>query len=181
VRIVDRIPWSDPRFMELCIKLKDPRTVVGAVVLAWREADKKHPIPVADWKRAGIGQEMIEVGLAKETKNGIYLCDFEKPKPEGAVLDSLTSIADCLEGISLSAQRSWVEEFGEKTVLSVIPTAYAAWLHAQPRSSYTHQITPLPLYLKRCMKNEGRYPTQLPDDGSGLLQRIEESEKKRQK
>lgn len=69
--------WSDARFLKLCIKLKDERTAVGAVVLAWKLAQKHHKtlkVPLAEWIKSGIGTEIIEVGLAEETKEGIYVC-----------------------------------------------------------------------------------------------------------
>jgi hypothetical protein len=70
--------WGDAKFMNLCISLGDPRTAIGAVVMAWKTAQKywypdKKPIPKEEWIKAGIGTELIECGLARETDYGIYV------------------------------------------------------------------------------------------------------------
>lgn len=75
--------WSDPRFMKLCIRLGDERTAIGAVILAWKTAQKhwcphKNPIPNEEWAQAGIGREIIDVGLAKEVDDGIYVAGSEE-------------------------------------------------------------------------------------------------------
>lgn len=75
--------WGESRFMQLCAKLGDARTAIGAVILAWKTAQKfwcpdKKPVPIKDWVEAAIGKEMIEVGLARETNEGIYVCGSEQ-------------------------------------------------------------------------------------------------------
>lgn len=69
--------------MKLCIRLGDERTAIGAVILAWRIAQKywcpeKQPVPQEAWVQSGIGREIIDVGLAKETEAGIYISGAEE-------------------------------------------------------------------------------------------------------
>lgn len=70
--------WSDPRFMRLCIALSDEMRAVGAVVLAWRTAQKfwcpdRQPIPTQDFEAAGLPFALIECGLAEEIDDGIRM------------------------------------------------------------------------------------------------------------
>ncbi len=72
--------WSDPRFMKLCVKLGDEEKAAGKILMAWRLAQKcwcpdKLPIPKEKWS---FGSDLIEVGLAKESGDGIYMCGSEE-------------------------------------------------------------------------------------------------------
>ncbi len=82
INIEDSI-WSDSRFMKLLLKLQDERTAIGAVVMAWKIAQKywcpdKKPIPHIEWLRSNIGREFIDVGLADEKEDGVYVRGSEK-------------------------------------------------------------------------------------------------------
>lgn len=70
--------WSDPRFMRLCIKMGDEFKAIGAVVSAWRQAQKhycpdKKPIPQKDFEAAGLPIELVDVGLAVKCEDGFKM------------------------------------------------------------------------------------------------------------
>jgi hypothetical protein len=75
--------WADPRFLKLCIKLGDEEKALGRVVIAWRFAQKfwcpnKDPIPDEAWTAARLGNELVEVGLARFENGGYYLAGSEE-------------------------------------------------------------------------------------------------------
>lgn len=75
--------WSDPRFMKLCIKLGDQFRAAGAVLYAWKYAQKywcpnKKPIPLQDFINSGIPAEIIACGLAEELDDGIKIKGSEE-------------------------------------------------------------------------------------------------------
>lgn len=70
--------WSDPRFMRLCIKLGDEMRAVGAVVLAWRVAQKywcpdRQPIPSKAFETAGLPGALIDCGLAEDVDGDVRM------------------------------------------------------------------------------------------------------------
>jgi len=75
--------WSDPRFMRLCIKLGDEMRAVGAVVIAWKVAQKywcpdKQAIPNAAFESAALPIQLVEVGLAESIASGIRMRGSEE-------------------------------------------------------------------------------------------------------
>jgi len=74
--------WSDTRFLRLCVKLGNEFQAIGALVLAFKTAQKhwcpaKGPIPPEEWEMAGLPEAIIEVGLAQRLEDGIYVCGAE--------------------------------------------------------------------------------------------------------
>lgn len=66
--------WSDPRFLRLCVKLGDEMRAVGAIVLAWKCAQRyycpdRKPIPAAVFAEIQLPPELIECCLAERTEN----------------------------------------------------------------------------------------------------------------
>lgn len=62
--------FSDRRFGELTIKLKDPDKALGCLMRAWMLAQKWYLrpgqfIPLSEWEKQMLPSEIIEVGLAK--------------------------------------------------------------------------------------------------------------------
>ncbi len=75
---IEETLWSDPRFMRLCVLLGDEMKAVGAIVLAWRTAQKhwcpdRQPIPRSDFTNAGLPLELVTSGLAETIGEGIRL------------------------------------------------------------------------------------------------------------
>ena len=70
--------FTDPRFLELVTLLKNRAEALGSLIFAWRVAQKNYKdgglISKEDWKKQKLNSKIIEVGLAVETENGIYLC-----------------------------------------------------------------------------------------------------------
>ncbi len=70
--------WSDPRFIELCIKLGSSYAGIGAVVTAWviaqRHADAETDVvPMREWVASNLPRALIDVGLAEERDGGVYV------------------------------------------------------------------------------------------------------------
>lgn len=60
---------SDARFLKLCVRLGDEEKAIGKMVLAYRLAAEfwwpgRKAIPSVAWSAAGLGSELLEVGLA---------------------------------------------------------------------------------------------------------------------
>jgi hypothetical protein len=75
--------WGDARFLKLCIALGDELRAVGAVVMAWKTAQRfwcpdRKPIPTSDFQTAGLPKALIDVGLAEETPEGIRMRGSEE-------------------------------------------------------------------------------------------------------
>ena len=75
--------WNDPRFIRLCIKMGDEFRAAGAVLVAWRVAQRfwcpgKNPIPGAAFKEAELPEILIEVGLADREAGGIRMRGSEE-------------------------------------------------------------------------------------------------------
>lgn len=80
INIEDNL-WSDPRFLKLCIALGDEVRAIGAVVLAWKLAQKywcpdRDPIPEPAFD--GLPAELISCGLAEKLDNGIRMRGSEE-------------------------------------------------------------------------------------------------------
>lgn len=80
---IDDSLYTDSRFLKLCIKLGDIHTAVGAVVRVWTVAQKwfvkpEKDIPEGDWKKQGLMDEVIEVGLAVYENGMIHVCGAEE-------------------------------------------------------------------------------------------------------
>lgn len=79
---IEETIWSDPRFLKLCIKLGDELRAIGAVVMAWRLAQKhwcpkKAAVPESEWRLSGLPDAVIEVGLAEFSGDGVKLKGVE--------------------------------------------------------------------------------------------------------
>lgn len=75
--------WSDPRFIELCIKTGSQEFALGAVVKAWVMAQKhattdSNLIPLEDWESAKMTDKLFDVGLALKLEEGVYVKGSEK-------------------------------------------------------------------------------------------------------
>lgn len=75
--------WSDPRFLKLCIKIGNEMQAIGAVVLAWRLAQRyycpdRQPIPVDAFERAEMPEALIETGLAERVDDGVRMCGSDE-------------------------------------------------------------------------------------------------------
>jgi hypothetical protein len=75
--------YKDSRFLKLAMKLGDVDTALGALIRAWTLAQKWHlkpskTIPVTEWAKQGIREEIIEVGLAEVTEEGVRVCGASK-------------------------------------------------------------------------------------------------------
>jgi hypothetical protein len=73
--------WSDPRFLKLCIALGDEMKAIGAIVLAWKLAQKywcpdKKPIPEAAFSE--LPSALITSGLAEKLNDGIRMRGSEE-------------------------------------------------------------------------------------------------------
>jgi hypothetical protein len=82
INIEDSI-WSDPRFLKLAVRLGDEEKALGRLVVAWRFAQKfwcpeRKPIPLDAWAAASLGRELFDVGLARETPEGVYLAGADE-------------------------------------------------------------------------------------------------------
>lgn len=79
INIEDGI-YKDHRFLNLIIKLGSIDTALGAVVRAWSLAQKHflneengRLIPLSEWKKQSISDEIINTGLAEVREKGIYV------------------------------------------------------------------------------------------------------------
>ena len=67
----------------MCILLKDEEKALGAVGFAWKSAQRywcpdKKPIPLDVFGRISSGPFLIEVGLARQTEEGVYIAGAEE-------------------------------------------------------------------------------------------------------
>lgn len=85
--LIDKEMFGRRAFSELVIKLGGREQAMGALVFAWLLGQqfwilKQEYIPMEVWKKEGLRSEIIEVGLARESEEGVYLCGardfFEK-------------------------------------------------------------------------------------------------------
>lgn len=70
--------WGDKRFVDLCIKMQDADKALGGLVRAWMLAQKWYlrpdkGIPDTEWKKQGIPEAIIEVGLAKRSGDFVFV------------------------------------------------------------------------------------------------------------
>jgi hypothetical protein len=72
--------YKDSRFIKLCIILRDLRTALGALFQAWALAqdhveidNPEGVIPLSEWKKQGISNEIIDVGLAEVRGDVVYI------------------------------------------------------------------------------------------------------------
>lgn len=75
--------WADPRYINLILLLKNKYEAIGMRVDIMLLAQKywcpdKQPIPFDIWKTLKCPNELIEVGLVEERKNGYYVKGSEK-------------------------------------------------------------------------------------------------------
>ncbi len=81
---VDEEYWADPRRMRLAIKLGNEFMADGAMLNAWKLAERfwferdggevqNKPIPLDAWTAAGLDDSIVEVGFAVKTDEGIYV------------------------------------------------------------------------------------------------------------
>lgn len=75
--------WIDSRFIRLCILLQDEEKALGAVGFAWRTAQRfwcpeRRPIPAEVFGRLASAAFLLEVGLARETPEGVYMAGSEE-------------------------------------------------------------------------------------------------------
>jgi uncharacterized phage protein (TIGR02220 family) len=75
--------WSDDRYQELAVLSGSRAMAAGSVLLAIVTAQKhwcpeKRPIPKKEWDRLTLSKEMLQVGLAEEMENSVYLRGSEK-------------------------------------------------------------------------------------------------------
>lgn len=84
INIEDDI-YKDIRFITLIAKTGDVNTALGALVRAWSLAQKYYLdsetdrlIPKVEWKKQGMLDTILEVGLAEELENGIKVSGSEK-------------------------------------------------------------------------------------------------------
>lgn len=74
--------WSDPRFTKLCCLMNDTEAAAGAVIWAWKMAQKfwiegRCLIPEKHWKYIKSGPSLVDSGLAEKRVNGIYMVGSE--------------------------------------------------------------------------------------------------------
>jgi hypothetical protein len=79
---IEDILFEDPRFFELSVKLGSKETALGALILAWRIAQKHYTkdykyIPIDVWNKLGLKNEIIDTGLATANDRFIRMagCD----------------------------------------------------------------------------------------------------------
>lgn len=84
INIEDSI-YQDARFVDLCAKLGGIDIALGAVVRAWSIAQKHYLspvssrlIPLAEWKKARLRDEILDCGLAELREQGVYVCGAEE-------------------------------------------------------------------------------------------------------
>jgi hypothetical protein len=75
--------WSDARFMRLCVKLGDELRAAGAVLVAWKTAQKfwcpnRQPISEAAFRDANLPDALVEVGLAERMADGVRMRGSEE-------------------------------------------------------------------------------------------------------
>jgi len=78
--VIDRSIYSDDRFLKLVVKMGGKYQAIGALVTAWTLAQDWHlvsphrAIPLAEWSKVEAKDLILEVGLARQTEYGIYVC-----------------------------------------------------------------------------------------------------------
>jgi len=75
---IDSGLFSDPRFLKLIVKLNGAEPAIGSVIFAWSAAqrywnDSDNGIPREAWLKLDLRQEIIDVGLAEERGDFIYV------------------------------------------------------------------------------------------------------------
>lgn len=75
--------WKDVRFCELQIKLQNIDKAIGCLVRAWVVAQKwyltnEKTIPLEEWKKQRLPDELFEVGLAELKDNGVWICGADQ-------------------------------------------------------------------------------------------------------
>lgn len=83
INIEDEL-FKDSRFFELALKLGSKTLALGALVEAFIVGQKHYAdetndrlIPFDDWKKQGLCDAIIDVGLAIKKEKGIYICGAE--------------------------------------------------------------------------------------------------------
>lgn len=82
VNIEDTL-WTDLRFMRLCVLLGDELRAIGAIVGAFRLAQKfwfpeKKPIPELQFNCSRLPLALVESGLVVQGDGGFYVCGSEE-------------------------------------------------------------------------------------------------------
>lgn len=75
--------FRDARFMDLILTMGSREAAAGAVVLAWFVAQEfwlngKHGIPIPEWSKRRLKNELIDCGLAEARGDFIYMCGSEE-------------------------------------------------------------------------------------------------------
>ena len=79
INIEDSI-YQDQRFIDLCIKLGSLDHALGSIIRAWSigqkyfVAETHQKIPKSEWVKHKLNSAIIEVGLAREDDDGIWVC-----------------------------------------------------------------------------------------------------------
>lgn len=81
INIEDSI-FRDARFFELAVKLGCTETAIGALVMAWIVAqenwkDNRKYIPIEDWRKRKLRNEIVDCGLATLSSDGIKMAGAE--------------------------------------------------------------------------------------------------------
>ena len=71
--------YSDVRFMRLLCALRDPELALEIVVSAWQVAQRhwvrgQELVPEEKWRYIRHGDVLLEIGLARRSEAGIYVC-----------------------------------------------------------------------------------------------------------
>lgn len=70
--------FSDARLFRLAIALNSHAAAIGAMIWAWKLAQKHHEknngiIPLKEWEEADLPGEIITVGFAERVESGIKM------------------------------------------------------------------------------------------------------------
>lgn len=75
--------FTDARFFNLCLKLKSRNEALGALMWAWKVAQRTYlehdgNIPFDTWRIEELRDEIIDVGLAEKTETGVRMKGVHK-------------------------------------------------------------------------------------------------------